>query len=107
MPCGYVVSGGSRRKVHSRKPLALSGMSRTIDRITLEERADWSVYDSTSITFDNMAFGEPVETISATGTEFLAFNSAIFSEQVWLVADALNAGIDEVTATVALNVVPA
>lgn len=81
-------------------PLALSGMSRTIDRITLQERADWSVYDSTSITFDNMAFGEPVETISATGTEFLAFNSAIFSEQVWLVADALNAGIDEVTATV-------
>ncbi|MGE2720513.1 dihydrodipicolinate reductase [Mycolicibacterium celeriflavum] len=80
-------------------PLALSGMSRTIDKITLQERADWSVYDSTSITFDNMAFGEPVETISPTGTEFLAFNSAIFSEQVWLIADALNAGIDEVIAS--------
>uniref|UniRef100_A0A5Q5BNL2 Dihydrodipicolinate reductase n=1 Tax=Mycobacterium sp. (strain MCS) TaxID=164756 RepID=A0A5Q5BNL2_MYCSS len=81
-------------------PLALSGMSRTIDSITLQERADWSVYDSTSITFDNMAFGQPVEDISPTGTEFLAFNSAIFSEQVWLIADALHAGIDEVTATV-------
>ena len=81
-------------------PLALSGMSRTIDKVTLQERADWSVYDSTSITFDNMAFGEPVETISATGTDFLAFNSAIFSEQIWLIADALNAGIDEVTAEV-------
>ncbi|HEX2214876.1 MAG TPA: dihydrodipicolinate reductase, partial [Mycobacterium sp.] len=42
-------------------PLALSGMSRTIDKITLQERADWSAYDSTAITFDNMAFGQPVE----------------------------------------------
>lgn len=81
-------------------PLALSGMSRTIDKITLQERADWSAYDSTAITFDNMAFGQPVEDIGRTTTEFLAFNNAIFSEQVWLIADALNAGIDEVTATV-------
>ncbi|WP_234794169.1 NAD(P)H-dependent amine dehydrogenase family protein [Mycolicibacterium flavescens] len=81
-------------------PLALSGMSRTIDKVTLQERADWTVYDSTSITFDNMAFGRPVDEISPTGTDFLAFNSAIFSEQVWLIADALHAGVDEVTATV-------
>lgn len=81
-------------------PLALSGMSRTIEKITLQERADWSVYESTAITFDNMAFGQPVEHISPTATDFLAFNNAIFSEQVWLLADALNAGIDEVTATV-------
>ena len=42
-------------------PLALSGMSRTIEKIILQERADWSMYESTGITFDNMAFGEPVE----------------------------------------------
>jgi 2,4-diaminopentanoate dehydrogenase len=81
-------------------PLALSGMSRTIDKITLQERADWSVYESTGITFDNMAFGQPVEEISPTATDFLAFNSSIFTEQVWLLADALNADIDDVTATV-------
>ncbi|SPM34577.1 dihydrodipicolinate reductase, partial [Mycobacterium rhizamassiliense] len=81
-------------------PLALSGMSRTIDKVTLQERADWSVYESTSITFDNMAFGQPVDTISRTGTEFLAFNSGIFEEQVWFLADALNAGIDEVAVSV-------
>jgi hypothetical protein len=33
-------------------------VSRSIDRITLQERADWSVYESTGITFDNMAFGQ-------------------------------------------------
>jgi hypothetical protein len=81
-------------------PLALSGMSRRIDRITLQERADWSFYDSTAITFDNMAFGQPVEDINPTANDFLAFNSGIFSNEVWLMADALNAGIDEVTATV-------
>ncbi|MDY6998456.1 MAG: dihydrodipicolinate reductase [Actinomycetota bacterium] len=81
-------------------PLALSGMSRTIDSITLQERADWSAYESTGITFDNMAFGQPVETISPTATEFLAFNSSIFAEQVWLLGDELGAGLDEVTATV-------
>lgn len=81
-------------------PLALSGMSRTIDKITLQERADWSVYESTGITFDNMAFGEPVDSISPTATDFLAFNSSIFTEQVWFLGDALNADLDEVTATV-------
>ena len=81
-------------------PLALSGMSRTIEKITLQERADWSVYESTGITFDNMAFGQPVDQISPTASEFLAFNSSIFTEQVWLLADALNADIDEVTASV-------
>ena len=81
-------------------PLALSGMSRRIDKITLQERADWSVYESTGITFDNMAFGQPVDAINPDTNDFLAFNSGIFTEQVWLLGDALNAGIDEVTATV-------
>ncbi len=81
-------------------PLAMTGMSRTIEKLTLQERADWSVYDSTAITFDNMRFGAPVDEISVTANDFLAFNSSIFTEQVWLLADTLHAGIDEVTASV-------
>ena len=38
--------------------------------------------------------------ISPTATEFLAFNSSIFAEQVWFIGDALGADLDEVTATV-------
>ena len=34
-------------------------MSRTIDKITLQERADMTLYDSTDISFGNMKFGEP------------------------------------------------
>src|SRR5581483_6965591 len=86
-------------------PLALSGMSRTIERVTLQERADWSFYESTGITFDNMRFGRPVEEVSEEASEFLRFNSGIFIEEVWLIGDALHAGLDEVTTTV--EVVPA
>jgi hypothetical protein len=86
-------------------PLALSGLTRRIDHITLQERADWSFYESTGITFDNMRFGAPLDEVSEEKSEFLRFNSGIFIEEVWLLADALSAGIDEVTTEV--EVVPA
>lgn len=83
-------------------PLALSGMSRRIDKVVLQERADWTFYESTHITFDNMRFGRPVEEVSEEASDFLRFNSGIFQEEVWLIADALGAGIDEVTTDVEL-----
>jgi hypothetical protein len=86
-------------------PLALSGMSRSIAKVTLQERADWSFYESTGITFDNMRFGRPVDEVNEEASEFLRFNSGIFIEEVWLIGDALRAGLDEVTT--AVEVVPA
>jgi hypothetical protein len=86
-------------------PLAMSGMSRSIQKITLQERADWSFYESTGITFDNMRFGRPVDEVSEDASDFLRFNSGIFQEEVWLIGDALGAGLDAVTTEV--EVVPA
>ncbi len=83
-------------------PLALSGMSRRIDRLTLQERADWSFYESTHITFDNMRFGCAPEEVSEEASDFLRFNSGIFQEEVKLLADALGAGIDEIVTDVDL-----
>ena len=83
-------------------PLALSGMSRSIDRITLQERADWSYYESTNITFDNMRFGRPPDEVNERDSDFLRFNSGIFKEEVQLIGDALGAGLDEVTTEVDL-----
>jgi hypothetical protein len=83
-------------------PLALSGMSRRIDKLTLQERADWSFYESTHITFDNMRFGRPAEDVTEEASEFLRFNSAIFKQEVQLLADSLGAGIDEITTEVEL-----
>ena len=86
-------------------PLALSGMSRTIDKITLQERADMTLYDSTDISFGNMKFGEPLDVIDPDVDEYLRDMKSMFVEQIWLLADALNAGIDEVT--VDIEVIPA
>jgi len=83
-------------------PLALSGMSRSIEKVTLQERADWSFYESTHITFDNMRFGRPTDEVNEDASEFLRFNSGIFKEEVQLIADALGAGIDEITTDVEL-----
>ena len=86
-------------------PFALSGMCRTIERVSLQERADWSLYESTGITFDNMRFGCPVEEVTEEASDFLRFNSGIFKEEVALVAEGLGAGIDEITTEV--DLVPA
>jgi hypothetical protein len=85
-------------------PLALTGMSRTIEYVKVQERADWSVYDSVEITFDQMHFGSPLEEVDAQ-TDGLRFTSQLFQEQVWLLGDALGLGVDEVTTD--LEVIPA
>jgi len=86
-------------------PLALSGMCRTIDKITLQERADMTLYDSTDISFGNMKFGEPLDVIDPDVDDYLRDMKSMFVEQIWLLADALNAEIDEVT--VDIEAIPA
>lgn len=86
-------------------PLALSGMSRTIDQVTLQERADWTLWESTEITFDGMWFGRPPEDVTPTANEYLGFLTKLFVEQTWFISDTLNADIDDVS--VSLECVPA
>ena len=85
-------------------PFALSGMCRSVERVTLQERADWSFYESTTITFDNMRFGRPPSEVSEEASGFLAFNSGIFKEEVALIAHGLGAELDEITTEVDLVV---
>ena len=61
-------------------PLALSGMSRTIDQIKLQERADWTLWDSTEITFDGMWFGRPTDEVTPTANKYLSFLTRLFVE---------------------------
>ncbi len=77
-------------------PVALSGMSRTIEQVRIEERADWSFYDSPRITFDNMRFGFPPKQAPLDANPFARFTADIFGQQVWMLSDALGADIEEV-----------
>lgn len=87
-------------------PLALSGMSRTIDHIRVEERADWTFYDSPRITFDNMRFGHPPEEATLEANPFARFNSDLFEQQIRMLSDALGAEIDEISVEQDLTVAP-
>lgn len=77
-------------------PLALSGMSRTIDKIRVVEKADWTYYGSPRITFDNMRFGHPVEEATLEANAFARFNAGIFEEQIWMLGKALGADLETV-----------
>jgi hypothetical protein len=77
-------------------PLAMSGLSRTIDRILIQERADWSFYDRPKITFDNMRFGSPPAEVGMDKVPFLAFNASLFADQVRMLADAFGVPLDAI-----------
>jgi hypothetical protein len=87
-------------------PLALSGMSRVIDHVRIEERADWTFYDSPRITFDGMRFGHPPEETTLDANPFARFNAELFEQQVWMLSDALGAGVEEVRIEQELTVAP-
>ena len=87
-------------------PLALSGMSRTIDHIRIEERADWTFYDSPRITFDNMRFGHTQAEATLDANPFARFNAELFEQQVWMLSDTLAAGVEEVRVEQELTLAP-
>ena len=78
-------------------PLALSGISRRIQRLTIQERANWTYYDSPRITFDNMRFGAAPEQATLAANPFARWNGQLFTQQIALLADGLRARIDRVT----------
>jgi hypothetical protein len=85
-------------------PLAMAGMCREIEQVTIQERADWAMYDSPDITFGQMMFGADPSGVSVD-TPSLKYTSDLFQQQVWLLGDALGADLDEVVTD--LELVPA
>jgi hypothetical protein len=85
-------------------PLAMAGMCREIASVTVQERADWSMYDSVDITFGQMMFGAEPADVTADAPS-LRYTSELFQQQVWLLGEALGATLDEVTTD--LEVMPA
>jgi len=74
----------------------LSGMTRKIEHLHVQERANWSLYASPRITFDNMRFGAPPAEATLEANAFARFNSGIFQEQIHLLAAGLGAKLDRV-----------
>ena len=77
-------------------PLVLSGMTRKIEHLHVQERANWSLYASPRITFDNMRFGAAPAEATLEANPFARFNSGIFQEQIHLLATGLGAKLERV-----------
>lgn len=77
-------------------PLTMSGLSRTIDKVIIQEKADWAFYDRPKITFDNMHFGQPPQNVGIDKVPFLAFNASLFCDQVKMLADAFGLPLDSI-----------
>jgi hypothetical protein len=77
-------------------PLVLSGMTRRIEHLHVQERANWSQYASPRITFDNMRFGAKPAEATLEANPFARFNSGIFQEQIHLLAAGLGAKLERV-----------
>ena len=77
-------------------PLVLSGMTRRIEHLHVQERANWSLYASPRITFDNMRFGAAPSEATLAANPFARFNSGIFQEQIHLLAVGLGAKLERV-----------
>ena len=77
-------------------PLALSGMSRRIDKIVIQERADLAFYNRPMITFDNMRFGYPSDQVTFDSHPFLKFNANIFTDQISMLAKAMHLELDDI-----------
>jgi hypothetical protein len=77
-------------------PLVLSGMTRRVEHLHVQERANWSLYASPHITFENMRFGAAPEQATLEANPFARFNSGIFQEQLHLLAAGLGRALDRV-----------
>src|SRR5688572_1752634 len=77
-------------------PLVLSGMTHRNEHLHVQERANWSLYASPRITFDNMRFGAAPAEATLEANPFARFNSAIFQEQIHLLAAGLGATLERV-----------
>lgn len=77
-------------------PLAMAGMSQSIRRIDIVEQADWQMWDNPDITFEKMRFGQPPEQVTLDAAPYLRLQVQLFKEQLYLLAAALKAPLDEV-----------
>lgn len=77
-------------------PLVLSGMCRRIERVQIQERANWSLYASPHITFGNMRFGSAPAEATLTANPFARFNSGLFQEQIQLLARGLGGTLERI-----------
>jgi hypothetical protein len=78
-------------------PLLMSGLSLRIDQIGVQEISNFQYYPSPEIMFEMMNFGRTPEEFTAQSGRHRTWLDGLFTEAVQMVADGIDARIDEVT----------
>lgn len=78
-------------------PLLMSGLSLRIDRIDVQEISSFQYYPSPEIMFEMMNFGRTPEEFEARSGRHRTWLDGLFTEAVQMVADGIDAHVDEVT----------
>ena len=82
-------------------PLLLSGLSLRIDQISVQEVSTFQHYPAPEIMFDMMNFGCTPEEFELRSGRYGIWLNGLFTEAVQMVADGIDAKVDEVTSTMA------
>ncbi len=82
-------------------PLLLSGLALRIDQISVQEVSSFQHYPAPEIMFDMMNFGCTPAEFEARSGRHRTWLDGLFTEAVQMVADGIDATIDEVTSTMA------
>jgi 2,4-diaminopentanoate dehydrogenase len=80
-------------------PLLLSGLSLRIDQIRVQEISTFQHYPAPEIMFDMMNFGRTPHEFELRSGRHKTWLDGLFTEAVQMVADGIDATVDEVTST--------
>ncbi len=78
-------------------PLLMSGLSLRIDQIAVQEISNFQYYPSPEIMFEMMNFGRTPEEFTLRSERHRTWLDGLFTEAVQMVADGIDAEIDEVS----------
>ena len=78
-------------------PLLMSGLSLRIDAIRVQEISNFEFYPSPEIMFEMMNFGRTPDEFAAMSERHRTWLDGLFTEAVQMVADGIDAPVDEVT----------
>ncbi len=87
-------------------PLAMTALSRDVERIVIREISNFQYYPSPQIMFGSMGFGSPPDRFERDGARRRRWLNGLFAENIQLIADGIAMPLDEVVEDMQIATAP-
>ncbi len=87
-------------------PLAMTALSRDIERIVIREISNFQYYPSPQIMFESMGFGSPPERFERDGARRRRWLNGLFAENIQLIAEGIGLALDEIVEDMQIETAP-